>query len=151
MPIVRRRRGCESGRDIGGSGYTNSIGTGVRKDEDVGHVDRPCMPVAQGQNPCYGKEMSRITSKLQVTVPKRIADQFGLVPGAEVTFTPAGGVIVLHPSRARADGLTREERLALFDAATLRLHTKVAPLSAPAGPTDRGWTREDLYDRAGPR
>ena len=32
----------------------------------------------------------RITSKGQVTIPKEVRDSFGLLPGTEVEFVPAG-------------------------------------------------------------
>jgi len=35
----------------------------------------------------------RITSKGQVTIPKEIRDQFGLLPGTEVEFAPVDGEI----------------------------------------------------------
>jgi AbrB family looped-hinge helix DNA binding protein len=88
--------------------------------------------------------MSRITSKLQVTLPKRIADQYHLRPGADVTFEAAGAVILLRPTRTAPAQWTVEERLALFDAASARID-----VGHPPPPTaDRGWTREELYERA---
>ncbi len=41
--------------------------------------------------------MSKITSKLQVTIPKAIADQYGIKPGDEIEFQPAGDVIRVIP------------------------------------------------------
>ncbi len=35
----------------------------------------------------------RITSKGQVTIPKKIRDEFGLLPGTEVEFVPEEGAI----------------------------------------------------------
>ena len=32
--------------------------------------------------------MAKVTSKLQVTVPKAIADRFGIRPGDEIEFMP---------------------------------------------------------------
>jgi hypothetical protein len=32
----------------------------------------------QGFHPCYSKDMAKVTSKLQLTVPKAIADQYGI-------------------------------------------------------------------------
>lgn len=32
----------------------------------------------------------KVTSKGQVTIPKRVRDSFGLLPGTEVEFVPAG-------------------------------------------------------------
>ncbi len=37
--------------------------------------------------------MSKVTSKLQVTIPKVIAEQYGIKPGDEIEFVPAGEVI----------------------------------------------------------
>ena len=37
--------------------------------------------------------MARVTSKYQVTVPRKIADQFRIQPGDEIDWTPAGDVI----------------------------------------------------------
>jgi AbrB family looped-hinge helix DNA binding protein len=46
-----------------------------------------------------------LTSKGQVTIPKRIRDALNLQPGAAVEFSVnAGGEVVLHPHRpARKD------------------------------------------------
>ena len=42
-----------------------------------------------------------LTSKGQVTIPKRIRDALQLLPGAAVEFSVnAGGDVVLHPPRA---------------------------------------------------
>ena len=90
--------------------------------------------------------MAKVTSKLQVTVPKAIADQYGIRPGDEIEWVPAGdGIRVVRPSD-RALSADREARLRLFDQATRR-HAKRRSQSAARQPRDRGWTREDLYTR----
>ena len=93
--------------------------------------------------------MSRVTSKLQVTLPKRIAEQYGIKPGDEVEFVPAGDVIhVVPPGRRLTPKLSLEERLRLFESSTKwqREYEKQLPL--PAKPAKkRDWTREDLYTR----
>ena len=97
--------------------------------------------------------MAKVTSKLQITIPKRIADEYGIAPGDEVDFQPAGDAIRLLPAAARPSSrLTTEERLRLFDAATerQRLRERALPLRA-APPADRGWTRDELYERGKPR
>jgi len=93
--------------------------------------------------------MSKVTSKLQVTIPKAVAEQYGIKPGDEIEFVPAGDVIrVVPPGRRRTPRLSVEERLRLFDEATARQREREAKMKLPAEPpTDRGWTREDLYDR----
>jgi antitoxin PrlF len=54
--------------------------------------------------------MPRITSKGQVTIPKRIRDHLGLRPGSVVEFQYAGdGQIVLKAERD-ADATTRGDR-----------------------------------------
>ncbi|MGH7844250.1 MAG: AbrB/MazE/SpoVT family DNA-binding domain-containing protein, partial [Candidatus Binatia bacterium] len=34
--------------------------------------------------------MSKVTSKLQVTIPKDIAEAYGIQPGSEIHWVPAG-------------------------------------------------------------
>jgi len=97
--------------------------------------------------------VAKVTSKLQVTIPKAIADQYGIVPGDEIEFQAAGDVIRVVPPRARASvgRLTLEERLRLFDASTERLRLLQSWIPAALPGTGRGWKREDLYTRGEPR
>jgi AbrB family looped-hinge helix DNA binding protein len=94
--------------------------------------------------------MSKVTSKLQVTVPKAIAEQFGIRPGDEIHWVAAGDAIRIVPARRQPHVLDPELRLRLFDAATerQRLRQSARP---PRRAGDRGWKREDLYERARPR
>ncbi len=39
--------------------------------------------------------MAKVTSKLQITIPKRLAQQYGIAPGDDVEFVPAGDGIRL--------------------------------------------------------
>jgi AbrB family looped-hinge helix DNA binding protein len=93
--------------------------------------------------------VSKVTSKLQLTLPKRIAEQFGIGPGDEVEFVPAGDVIhVVPPGRRLAPQLSLEERLRLFDASTQRQRAYEKELPLPVEPANkRDWMREDLYTR----
>ncbi len=95
--------------------------------------------------------MSRVTSKLQVTIPKAIADRFGIKPGDDVEWVVAGGTIHLIPCGAESAELSMEERLRLFRAATERQRQRNTEWSGERNPADRGWTREELYQRGGPR
>ncbi len=97
--------------------------------------------------------MSKVTSKLQVTIPKAIAEQYGVEPGTEVTFEAAGDAIRVRigGGAVSAGADDREWRLRLFDAATRRQKQRDRLADAP-GTAERGWTREELYgDRGVPR
>lgn len=55
--------------------------------------------------------MSRMTSKGQVTIPKRIRDYLGLKPGSEIEFQYADdGRIVLKPDRNSSTTSADSER-----------------------------------------
>jgi AbrB family looped-hinge helix DNA binding protein len=97
--------------------------------------------------------MGKVTSKLQLTVPKAIADQYGIKPGDELEWIPAGEDIRVALRRKAQAGhqLTTEERLALFDANTKWLdELQAEELKKNQGNRvtreNRGWTREELYD-----
>lgn len=93
-----------------------------------------------------------MTSKLQVTIPKRLADQYGIAPGDEIEFSSAGDGIRLMPARARvAVGISPAERLRLFDEATVRQEEREKNRTLPTEAPARDWSREDLYSRGKPR
>lgn len=96
--------------------------------------------------------MAKVTSKLQITLPKRIATQHGIAPGDEIEFESAGDVIRIVPARRRPRSrLSAEERLRLFDEATVRQDRRAEKLRLPTEPPQkRDWRREDLYDRDEP-
>lgn len=105
--------------------------------------------------------MAKVTSKLQLTLPKAIADQYGIRPGDELEWIPAGESIRVELVRKAKTGqqMTVEERLALFDANTKWLDELQANQLKEAQEEgtrstreNRGWTREELYeDRGFPR
>ena len=97
--------------------------------------------------------MAKVTSKLQVTIPKRIADEYGIAPGDEVDFVPAGDSIRLVPAgRGTSELLSVEERLRLFDEDTARQRQHEKGMKLPVEPpSERDWRREDLYTRGKPR
>ena len=92
--------------------------------------------------------MSKVTSKLQVTVPKALAERYGIQPGDDIRFEEAGEVMRVVPDAAAkpAEVLNTEARLRLFDAATARQRTREAGRSLRTA-SSRGWTREELYER----
>jgi bifunctional DNA-binding transcriptional regulator/antitoxin component of YhaV-PrlF toxin-antitoxin module len=86
-----------------------------------------------------------------VTVPKAIAEQYGIRPGDEIEWVPAGETIrVVPPGRVvyRDDV---EMKLKLFDAATERQRLRQSGRARARVTRERGWKREELYDRARPR
>ena len=89
--------------------------------------------------------MAKVTSKYQVTVPRAIADQYGIHPGDQIDWVPAGEVIRVVPPGKQAAGEDREWQLHLFDQATERHRRRAA--AQRRQPHDRGWKREDLYRR----
>src|SRR5919106_131799 len=98
--------------------------------------------------------MAKVTSKLQVTIPKRLAETFGIAPGDEIDWVPAGDAIRLVPAEIRPSKLSKEERLKLFDRATARQRErerKGRALAPASGTEGRGWTREELHRRGKPR
>src|SRR5271157_3805781 len=101
--------------------------------------------------------MAKVTSKLQLTVPKAIADRYGIRPGDDLDWVPAGDAIrVIRSRQDKRLGRSIPERLALFDQATERQRRREANPETPEIPTEpgwkpheieRGWRREDLYTR----
>lgn len=91
--------------------------------------------------------MSKVTSKLQVTIPKSLALQYSIQPGDSISFEAAGEIIrVLPPNAVTRPQLDRLMRLALFDAGTERQRARESRAERPAAER-RGWTREELYER----
>ena len=89
-----------------------------------------------------------MTSKLQVTVPKAIADRYRIKPGDEIVWMEAGDSIRVHPRKSLPQKRSPAAREHLFDEATARQRTRNEK-SAPAT-GGRGWHREELYDRGRP-
>lgn len=95
--------------------------------------------------------MPKVTSKLQVTVPKAVADRFGIKPGDEIAWEAAGAVIHVIPAGAPARRTSVAERLEAFDAATARQRLRQRRRPRRAAGAGRGWQRHELYARAQPR
>ena len=90
--------------------------------------------------------MAKVTSKLQVTLPKALAERHGIRPGDEITWQSAGDVIRVIP-RARTAAPTTEDRLRVFDQASARQRRRNRAQPGPREVASRGWTREELYQR----
>ncbi len=96
--------------------------------------------------------MSKVTIKLQVTIPKAIAEQLGIRPGDEVDWIPAGDSIRVPPSSTLQSRESAGEKLKRFDEATERQRKRQSSTKKRASDVkDRGWRREDIYTRGSPR
>jgi bifunctional DNA-binding transcriptional regulator/antitoxin component of YhaV-PrlF toxin-antitoxin module len=99
--------------------------------------------------------MAKVTSKLQVTIPKTIAERYAIAPGQEVEWLQAGDAIRVVPQGALRRALDSRGRVELFDRATARQRAREQVGSSERVPDDRsgdgrrGWTREELYERHG--
>ncbi len=110
------------------------------------HPSAQVIRLEQGLDPCYGKDVAKVTSKYLVTVPRRIADAYHIRPGDDIDWAPAGETIRVSPAGKAAAPPDLESRLRLFDQATER-YRKRRPARAAGRSASRGWTREDLYGR----
>lgn len=99
--------------------------------------------------------MSKVTSKLQVTLPKAVAKQLGINPGDQINWEIAGEVLRVIPARKRRrEKSDVQARLRLFDQATRRQQKRgnmIAPALLETAKYGRGWTRQDLYSHGDQR
>jgi AbrB family looped-hinge helix DNA binding protein len=95
--------------------------------------------------------VAKVTSKLQVTIPKELADAYRIRPGSEIRWMAAGDAIRIEPLAREASPreLPVETRVRLFEEAMKRVEKHGRRPTRP--PSDRGWKREDLYQRGRPR
>ena len=90
--------------------------------------------------------MAKVTSKLQVTVPKALAERHAIRPGDEIAWESAGEVIRVIPG-GRKTAPDRETRLRLFDQASERQRRRNRGFKGVRKRASRGWSREELYRR----
>jgi AbrB family looped-hinge helix DNA binding protein len=92
--------------------------------------------------------MSKVTSKLQVTLPKALAERYGIEPGDEIEWEAAGDAIRVRPAESRSGEEGIRERLRIFDQARVRQREREKRSGRRPKPSaGRGWRREDLYRR----
>ena len=91
--------------------------------------------------------MAKVTSKLQVTVPKALAAELDIRPGDDVHWTISGNGLRVTLLNDRRQVLDLETRLRVFDQATNRQLRRQRDLQVTPADGSRGWSREDLYDR----
>ena len=92
--------------------------------------------------------MAKVISKLQVSIPNGVGDQYRIAPGDELKWAPSGDAIRLVPSHASQVRFSKVDRLRLFDQATDWQRTRDRVTCVPARPPARGWTRSELYSRS---
>lgn len=92
---------------------------------------------------------SKVTSKLRVTIPKALADRFGIRPGGTIVWEAAGGRlrVKVPGSEPRLD-LAERERLLRESFARQRAREAANPAPATEG---HRWTRDDFYEDRGGR
>jgi len=100
--------------------------------------------------------MSKVTSKLQVTIPKAIAERLSIAPGDELEWVPGADSVRLVPAKAHKLAPNPAARLKLFDAATQRQRQRERQMERVGSAAERvdsaaerGWSREELYQRGG--
>lgn len=92
--------------------------------------------------------MAKVTSKLQITLPKKLAEEHNIAPGDDIRFESAGGAIRIIHQQGIPTLLSREERLRLFNEASERTNARFQTLLISTQPGEgRDWTRDELYDR----
>jgi AbrB family looped-hinge helix DNA binding protein len=90
--------------------------------------------------------MGKVTSKYQVSIPRRLAERLRIEPGDEIDWSIAGEELRITRT-AMAQPISVEAKLKMFDAATLRQASRNRRAAKPTSSTGRGWTREELYQR----
>ena len=91
--------------------------------------------------------MAKVTSKLQITVPKALAAELDLQPGDDIDWAINGNGLRVTPSKARREVFDLATRLRQYDHATDRQRRRQQDVRLAPADGDRGWSREDLYDR----
>src|SRR5260370_24550045 len=78
--------------------------------------------------------MAKVTSKYQVTVPKKIAELYGIHPGDDIDWVPAGEVIRVIPPAKQVVPENRGSQLRLFDQTPERHRRPRSARPAPRPP-----------------
>jgi bifunctional DNA-binding transcriptional regulator/antitoxin component of YhaV-PrlF toxin-antitoxin module len=100
--------------------------------------------------------MAKVTRKLQLTIPRVVADQYGIRAGDEVEFAPSGSFIRMVPPSLRRSHLTTAEKVRLFRQLlerhrNQRQHQSRVRQAKTQVEGERGWKREDLCTRGSSR
>ena len=96
--------------------------------------------------------MPKVTSKLQITIPKAIAEKYGIKPGDNIEFRPTAMGIYIVPGEYYKDSrVSLAERKRLFAESTGYVEQRAKELNIQPVEDEsvRDWTREELYTRGG--
>jgi AbrB family looped-hinge helix DNA binding protein len=95
--------------------------------------------------------VSKVTSILQITLPKALADRLGMKPGDKIQWEVAGELVRVIPAVKKKRSTARDGlslRLRSFDQATRRQKQRKKSRGSAllrTGKAERGWTREAVY------
>lgn len=88
--------------------------------------------------------MSKVTKKLQVSIPKNLADRYGIRAGDDLKWEPAGDNLRVRLAMTPEHRFDLSDRVRFFDAATER-QVRRQTIRSLQVEQDRGWTRQGLY------
>jgi AbrB family looped-hinge helix DNA binding protein len=98
--------------------------------------------------PAAARLSGKVTSKLQVTIPKALATQLGIKPGDRLEWEMLGRALQMVPIRAGRRLRDQERSTRWAQMVERGLARRGAACGAgPQATQGRGWTRADLYDR----
>jgi len=90
--------------------------------------------------------VAKVTGKLQITLPKAVAERCGIRVGDELEVRVVGRSLQIDRRPGRDAAQLRRERLAHFEEATTRQRARERARPPMPG-RSRGWRREELYVR----
>ncbi len=89
--------------------------------------------------------MSKVTSNLQITIPRTLADRYGIRAGDEVRWEVREAGPLMLPERSARARPAPAERAARFREAVDRVRSLQADVRPASPRADRGWTRDDAH------
>lgn len=90
--------------------------------------------------------MAKVTTNLQVTIPRVLAERYGIQPGDEIEWlADADGIRLVRGADLPGESVT--ELLARFDEASQRQADRDHQRGPHTAPSERDWARGDLYRR----
>ncbi len=93
--------------------------------------------------------MRNPTTRFLVTLPQSVAEKYQIQSGDELEGLDGGSDIRIIPPKTLPLMLSTQDRLRLLDEATSRQRARETqtPEGTIVDRAERGWTREEVYDR----